>query len=285
MMLRLLLIAAAVFVASAWAGQAGGGRMSPPAPRKPNAPKKPAGSGEGVQNKPGAGGGTSTDWSDPQTYEPPPGRHTQVERLSATLIDDRWNNYFSVLSILPKAIEKPRSTETDEPMPWLYSIREARSFADTHLQPFVVYVCDEQRFPMAGEGAQAWTQYKQEKGGTAPQRTIFESADVQKAFTEAGIFLFVKVEHCAGNARLMEKLKAAPNTLLIVAPNGEQLARFSGEDCEPARVCRYLAGDFKNQLGAWVERVKALKVLSASEELPGRQEAAAEAKPAAPAEP
>jgi len=247
---------------TAWSGQGGGGTPKPSPPRKPNRPGKPAPAKPETPpentSKPGPGGGVNIDWSDPASYQPPPGRYTQAGASDGIVIDERWNNYFNMVSVLAKAIEAPQVTETSDPIAWLYSIKEARAFAQTHSQPFVVYVCDEQRFPIAGEGAEAWVEYKLENGGTTPPKTIFESAEVQKAFRDAGIVAFVKIEHSAANARLVEKLKVTPNTLLIVAPNGEQLAKLSGEECEPERVCRYLASDFQNQLDAWVERCKAL---------------------------
>ncbi|HYF47770.1 MAG TPA: hypothetical protein VEJ63_00075 [Planctomycetota bacterium] len=192
------------------------------------------------------------DWNNPASYLPPRSELTQSDGKQ---LDASWLQYNNFVTTLYRGLQPRRDEAAPESIEWSYRIRDVRDFALSHGQPYVLYISDEQRYEIAGEGQEAWDEYKQSHGGTSPERTIFESADVQKAFASASLSLFVKLKH---TPRIAEKLSVRANTLLIVAPNGEVLEKFGGEDCTPQRVCHYLETDFKNQFTAWSERYKAL---------------------------
>jgi hypothetical protein len=157
---------------------------------------------------------------------------------------------WSALAAFKKATEFT-ITDAEEPVVWLTGVKRVFAAALKKQLPFAVYVADEQHFLLAGEGAAYWQAWKVEHAGTSPSKTVFECAEVRQAFATAGVAVFVKVESTPQDDEMLQQAGFGPNTLLLYAPDGERLGKFSGDDCQPRAVAQFLEHEFVNKIEAW----------------------------------
>ncbi|HEY3319319.1 MAG TPA: hypothetical protein VGP72_02440 [Planctomycetota bacterium] len=69
---------------------------------------------------------------------------------------------------------------------------------------------------------------------------MFEIKTVLFKLYGAGINQFVKIPPCDAATELTKEYNAAPNFAVILAPNGEKLASFSGAESAADKILKYL---------------------------------------------
>jgi hypothetical protein len=254
------------------AGQAGGNAPTPPKPQvtvpvQGNQPTvirtPPARPSSKPQPSPGTATVDPTD-KEPKIVDSGDAYSWSLTPKQRKLLDGSTSDSSSASSIdaqklwaaliAYKAATEFKSTDAEEPLPWVPLVRSAFSAAKKKQIPFAAYVSDEQHFALAGEGTALWEAWKKEHSGTTPSKTAFEFAEVRDAFTAAGIRLFSKVQASAEEDELLLQAGLASNTLVLYAPNGDRLAKLHGEDLLPKNLCQFLQHEFPNKLEAWREK-------------------------------
>jgi hypothetical protein len=121
---------------------------------------------------------------------------------------------------------------------------------------YAMYFCSEAAARVAGEGPEVWEKYKKNNPGNALQPTVFDSGVTVAEFNAAGIAEFIKVPNIPANAELFKQYEAAPNTLVLCAPNGDRLAIFPPANCTQTNVVHFLKTGLARYVDQWQKAQK-----------------------------
>jgi len=141
-------------------------------------------------------------------------------------------------------------------MKWTYSEEEALKRAGERNAAYAIFFCTDFTSRLAGEGPDAFAQFRKANAGVIPPLTVFDYTLVLNRFKAAGIELLVKVSETKETLALFKRYDATPGTLFICAPDGEKLAVFAGGNCNPSKVCEFLAGDYDKKMSSWEDAKK-----------------------------
>ena len=151
---------------------------------------------------------------------------------------------------------------TNPKVQWLDSSEEAQRWVRQDGDPYVLFFCSEESAKLAGEGLEAWTEYRKTHKGPMPVAAVFETPALVNALRAAGFAFYVRVPATSSNAELMKKYGATAQaqTLVLCAFNGEALRTFAGPQCSAASIVPALS-DFRARYEAWkvFQRAKAEK--------------------------
>lgn len=129
---------------------------------------------------------------------------------------------------------------------------------------FAVYFCAEDKAAYAGEGAAALARYKKEYPNKDAELTAFDRGAVPAELNKAGIQILAKVVNTSANAGIFKKYAATPNSLFILAPNGEKLTSLAGALLNEMDLKKFIAFDYKGALETWRKRQKSAPQAAAS---------------------
>ncbi len=133
---------------------------------------------------------------------------------------------------------------------------DAERSAQASAKVFAVYFCAEDKAAYAGEGAAVQAQYKKEHPNKDMELTAFDRGAVPMELMKAGIQIYAKVVNTSANAGIFKKYSAAPNSLFLIAPNGEKLNSWSGGMLNEMDLKKYFSIEFKSAFEAWNKRQK-----------------------------
>lgn len=115
----------------------------------------------------------------------------------------------------------------------------------------MLYFCSEETAEVAGIGSKALAAYqKANKAKKMPKRTVFDNRAVVDALKKSGLKLLAKVPASKENKETWMKYKAGLDTMLIVAPNGQTLAKYYGNTLKQAPLTKSLK-TFKRSFEEW----------------------------------